>query len=148
MAIAVLPQRAGSPLTFRGIECKRGMQARSSMLPPNSQQLARWCLNASRRCTSVKAARNGQSGPSSSSDFNLAEYIEAKIENGMSSTMCLRPTHTCKKCETRLLPHGHDAMYVLLQLRTLISMATSSFLGSLMGRACTFLCTSVSATER
>ena len=83
MAIAVLPQRAGSPLTFRGVECKRGMQARC-ILAPNSQQLVRWCLNASRRSFSVKAARNGQSGPSSSSDFNLAEYIEAKVDNGVS----------------------------------------------------------------
>ena len=83
MAIAVLPQRAGSPLTFRGVECKRGMQARC-ILAPNSQQLVRWCLNASRRSVSIKAARNGQSGPSSSSDFNLAEYIEAKVDNGVS----------------------------------------------------------------
>lgn len=81
MAIAVLHQRAGSPLTFRGTEWKRGMQARC-MLGTHSQQLVRWYLSASRRCVSMKAARNGQSGPSSSSDFNLAEYIEAKVENG------------------------------------------------------------------
>ena len=87
MAIAVLPQRAGSPLAFRGVECKRGLQARC-MLAPNSQQLVRWCLHASRRCISVKAARNGQSGPSSPSDFNLAEYIEAKVENGKSCYSC------------------------------------------------------------
>ena len=40
-----------------------------------------------------------------------------------------------------------DAMYVLLQLRILISMATSSSSGSLMERAFTFLCISVSASE-
>ncbi len=87
MAIAVLPQRAGSPLAFRGVDCKRGMQARC-MFAPSSQQLVRWCLHASKRSIRLKAARNGQSGPSSPSDFNLAEYIEAKVENGEYHRPC------------------------------------------------------------
>ncbi|BDA46041.1 probable bifunctional nuclease 1 [Coccomyxa sp. Obi] len=33
-----------------------------------------------RRCLAVKAARNDKSGQSSSNDFNLAEYVEAKVE--------------------------------------------------------------------
>lgn len=45
------------------------------------QHCVRW-QQSPRRGVSVRAARNGQSGPSFSKDFNLADYVEARVENG------------------------------------------------------------------
>jgi hypothetical protein len=82
MVMLLLPQRAGSPLLARGSGegCRRSVQLKtvlSTGFHSARQQ------GSPGRGAPMRAARNGQSGPSSpSNDFNLAEYVEAKVESG------------------------------------------------------------------
>ena len=84
MALLLLPQRAGgSPLLARGSGegCRRSVQPYKTVLSTGLHSARQ--QGSPGRCLRAQAARNGQSGPSShSNDFNLAEYVEAKVESG------------------------------------------------------------------
>lgn len=83
MAILQLTQRSGSPLTRSNAEgCQRALAtSRKCPMLVELPHLLR-VQQMPRRCVAVKAARNDKSGQSSSNDFNLAEYVEAKVEIG------------------------------------------------------------------
>ncbi|EIE24260.1 hypothetical protein COCSUDRAFT_53278 [Coccomyxa subellipsoidea C-169] len=79
MAVLQLSQRSGSLLVRPSVEgCQRALATSRKCV--RCEPFLRSSGPALRRFVAVKAARNDKSGPSSSNDFNLAEYVEAKVE--------------------------------------------------------------------
>lgn len=84
MAVLQLSQRSGSPLVRPSVEgCQRALATSRKCV--RCEPFLRSSGPALRRFVAVKAARNDKSGPSSSNDFNLAEYVEAKVELGKNT---------------------------------------------------------------
>ena len=100
MAVVLLPQRTPSPLAARGSGegCRRAALHLKTVVHPGFQTGRQH--GSPRPCLVLRAARNGQTGPSSSNDFNLAEYVEAKVESG--ELHCLMPGPAQHPCQLNL----------------------------------------------